>query len=195
MNPNQAGELFSNLKNRDLQNVDLIVSDDHKGLVSAIQKHFQDASWQRCQTHFSRNDLDVTPKKLQPEIKELLRQMYNATNIENARSIRDQIIELYEEKAPKAIAVLESGFDDVMAVICLPLKYRKRLRTTNGIERLNEEIRRRERAIRIFANADSAIRLIGALLIEQDEKWSTGRKYFEMDDYYIFLKEQNAIQN
>lgn len=189
------GELFSNLKNRGLQNVDLVVSDDHKGLVSAIQKHFQDASWQRCQTHFSRNVLDATPKKLQPEIKELLRQMYDATNIENARSIRDQIIELYEEKAPKAIAVLESGFDDVMAVICLPLKYRKRLRTTNSIERLNEEIRRRERVIRIFPNADSAIRLIGALLIEQDEKWSTGRKYFEMDDYYVFLKEQTSDQN
>lgn len=189
------GELFSNLKNRGLQNVDLVVSDDHKGLVSAIQKHFQDASWQRCQTHFSRNVLDATPKKLQPEIKELLRQMYDATNIENARSIRDQIIELYEEKAPKAIAILESGFDDVMAVICLPLKYRKRLRTTNSIERLNEEIRRRERVIRIFPNADSAIRLIGALLIEQDEKWSTGRKYFEMDDYYVFLKEQTSDQN
>tara|TARA_Y100001933_G_C18937447_1_gene538011 strand:+ start:108 stop:1322 length:1215 start_codon:yes stop_codon:yes gene_type:complete len=189
------GELFSNLKNRGLENVDLVVSDDHKGLVSAIQKHFQDASWQRCQTHFSRNVLDATPKKLQPEIKELLRQMYDATNIENARSIRDQIIELYEEKAPKAIAVLESGFDDVMAVICLPLKYRKRLRTTNSIERLNEEIRRRERVIRIFPNADSAIRLIGALLIEQDEKWSTGRKYFEMDDYYVFLKEQTSDKN
>lgn len=189
------GEFFSNLKNRGLQNVDLVVSDDHKGLVSTIQKHFQDTSWQRCQTHFSRNVLDATPKKLQPEIKELLRQMYDATNIENARSIRDQIIELYEEKAPKAIAVLESGFDDVIAVICLPLKYRKRLRTTNSIERLNEEIRRRERVIRIFPNADSAIRLIGALLIEQDEKWSTGRKYFEMDDYYVFLKEQTSDQN
>lgn len=189
------GEFFSSLKERGLENVDLVVSDDHKGLVAAIEKHFQGASWQRCQTHFSRNVLDATPKKLQSEIKELLRQMYNAINLKNAQVIRDQIIELYEDKAPRAMAILESGFDDVMAVICLPLKYRKRLRTTNSIERLNEEIRRRERVIRIFPNAESAIRLIGALLIEQDEKWSTGRKYFEMDEYYAFLNQQNAVQD
>lgn len=78
---------------------------------------------------------------------------------------------------------------DVMAVMGLPLKYRKRLRTTNSIERLNEEIRRRERIIRIFPNVESVMRLIGALLIEQDEKWSTGRKYFDMSDYYHFINE------
>jgi len=97
-----------------------------------------------------------------------------------------------ETRAPKAIVVLESGFDDVMAVMSLPVKYRKRLRTTNSIERLNEEIRRRERVIRIFPNVESVIRLIGALLIEQDEKWSTGRKYFDMSEYYHFINDYKS---
>ena len=105
-------------------------------------------------------------------------------DLESARKIRDHIIQTYEVKAPKATALLDEAFDDITAVLALPLKYRKRLRTTNGVERLNEEIRRRERVIRIFPNAASVIRLMGALLIEQDEKWQTGRKYLDMQLYY-----------
>ena len=87
------------------------------------------------------------------------------------------------------VALIESTFDDITAIIALPEKYRKRLRTTNSIERMNEEIRRRERVIRIFPNKDSAIRLIGAMLIEQHEKWAGGHKYFDMDEYYRFISE------
>ena len=79
-----------------------------------------------------------------------------------------------------------------MAVMNLPLKYRKRLGTINSIERLNEEIRRRERVIRIFPNVESVVRLIGALLIEQDEKWSTGKKYFDMSEYYHFIHDYKS---
>jgi len=185
-------EFFTSLKKRGLEHVDLAVSDNHKGLVKAVRKCFQNTSWQRCQTHFSRNVLDKTPKKLQPKLKELLKVMYDAPDIESARTICNRIITEFEDKASKAIDVLETGFDDVMAGMSLPLKYRRRLRTTNSIERLNEEIRRRERVIRIFPNVDSVIRLIGALLIEQDEKWSTGRKYFDMSDYYQFINDQKT---
>jgi putative transposase len=178
------GELFSSLKDRGLKNVDLVTSDDHKGLVNAIRRHFQGTSWQRCQTHFSRNMLDHTPKALQPEVKEELRRLYESVDLESARKVRDQIIKTYESKAPKATALLDEAFDDITAVLALPLKYRKRLRTTNGVERLNQEIRRRERVIRIFPNAASVIRLMGALLMEHDEKWQTGRKYFDMALYY-----------
>jgi len=178
------GELFSSLKDRGLKNVDLVTSDDHKGLVNAIRRHFQGTSWQRCQTHFSRNMLDHTPKALQPEVKEELRRLYESVDLESARKVRDQIIKTYESKAPKATALLDEAFDDITAVLALPLKYRKRLRTTNGVERLNQEIRRRERVIRIFPNSASVIRLMGALLMEHDEKWQTGRKYFDMALYY-----------
>ena len=184
-------EFFESLKERGLQDVRLVTSDNHKGLVNAIKKHFQGASWQRCQTHFSRNILDKTPKSLQPEIKEDLRQLYEAIDLESARKVRDQIIAKYETKAPKAVSLLDEAFDDITAVLILPLKYRKRLRTTNGAERLNQEIRRRERVIRIFPNEASVLRLLGALLMEQDEKWQTGRKYFEMDLYYQTIKQDS----
>jgi putative transposase len=186
------GEFFSSLKERRLKNVDLVTSDDHKGLVKAVRRHFQGAGWQRCQTHFSKNILDHTPKALQPEIKEELRRLYEAVDLESARNIRDRIIQNYEAKAPKATAILDEAFDDITAVLALPLRYRKRLRTTNSVERLNQEIRRRERVIRIFPNASSAIRLMGALLMEQHEKWQTGHKYFNMQLYYQMRKENDS---
>lgn len=182
------GELFSSLKDRGLEDVHLITSDDHKGLVKAAKRHFQGATWQRCQTHFSRNMLDHTPKALQPEIKEDLRQLYEAVDLDSAKKTRDQIIDKYETKAPKATKLLDKAFDDIIAVLSVPLKYRRKLRTTNGVERLNQEIRRRERVIRIFPNESSVIRLMGALLIEQDEKWQAGRRYFDMDLYYQTVK-------
>jgi putative transposase len=181
---NSWGEFFGSLKERGLKDVRLVTSDNHKGLVNAVRKHFQGASWQRCQTHFSRNMLDHAPKALQPEIKEDLRRLYESVDLESARKARDQIIAKYEARAPKATNLLDEAFDDITAVLALPLRYRKRLRTTNGVERLNEEIRRRERVIRIFPNEASVIRLMGTLLMEQDEKWQTGRKYFDMELYY-----------
>ncbi len=186
------GAFFNSLKERGLKDVRLVTSDNHKGLVNAVRKHFQGASWQRCQTHFSKNVIDSTPKSLQPEIKEDLRNLYDAIDIESARKYRDLMFAKYEAKAPKAVAILDEGFDDVTAVLSLPLYYRKRLRTTNGVERLNQEIRRRERVIRIFPNEASVIRLMGALLMEQDEKWQTGRKYLDMALYY---REQDETAN
>ncbi|MGI6527443.1 MAG: IS256 family transposase [Caldicoprobacterales bacterium] len=182
------GEFFLSLKERGLKDVHLITSDNHKGLVNAVRRHFQGATWQRCQTHFSRNMLDNAPKALQSEIKEDLRKLYEAVDLDSARKVKDQIIDKYETKAPKAATLLDETFDDITAVLAIPLKYRKRLRTTNGVERLNQEVRRRERVIRIFPNEASVIRLLGALLMEQDEKWQTGRKYFDMDLYYQAMK-------
>jgi putative transposase len=186
------GTFFNSLKERGLKDVRLVTSDNHKGLVNAVKKHFQGASWQRCQTHFSRNIIDHTPKSLQSEIKEDIKNLYAAVDLESARKYRDVIFTKYETKAPKAVAILDEGFDDITAVLSLPLYYRKRLRTTNGVERLNQEIRRRERVIRIFPNEASVIRLMGALLMEQDEKWQTGRKYLDMALYY---REQGETAN
>ncbi|MCD6200124.1 MAG: IS256 family transposase [Deltaproteobacteria bacterium] len=175
--------LFKSLKLRGLKKVDLIVSDNHSGLVQAVRKNFQRTLWQRCQTHFSRNILDATPKRLQPEIKLWLKSLYDAVSLEKAFEIKEEMFDLFGKRAPKAIALLDKGFDDITSVFNLPVEFRKRLRTSNSIERLNEEIRRRERVIRIFPNEQSIIRLLGALLIEQHEKWSTGKKYFDMAEY------------
>jgi len=183
-------EFFGWLKSRGLRGVDLIVSDDHGGLVRAIRRNFQGVTWQRCQTHFLRNILDATPKALQDEVHSRVRAILDAPDHDTARLLLNQVLEAYETKAPKAMAVLEAGFEDATAVLLLPEKYRKRLRTTNALERLNEEIRRRERVIRIFPNRESAIRLIGALLMEIDEKWASGRKYLDMGEYLEWRESQ-----
>ena len=183
-------EFFSWLKQRGLRGVDLITSDDHGGLVRAIRQHFQGVTWQRCQTHFMRNVLDATPKALKDEVKARVRAILDAPDVETARILLFQTIEAYEEKAAKAMSVLEAGFDDATAVLAFPERYRRRLRTTNSVERLNAEIRRRERVIRIFPNRDSVVRLMGALLMEVDEKWSSGRKYLDMSEYHAWRRSQ-----
>lgn len=119
--------------------------------------------------------LDASPKALKDEIHTHVRAILEAPNPEAARLLLQQTLAAYEDKAAKAMRILEAGFDDVTAVLSLPEKYRKRLRTTNSVERLNEEVRRRERVIRIFTNRESVIRLIGALLMEQDKKWAPAR--------------------
>jgi transposase-like protein len=91
--------------------------------------------------------------------------------------------------------ILEMGFDDATAVLVLPEKYRRRLRTTNAVERLIEEIRRRERVIRIFPNRESAVRLIGAVLMEIDDKWVAGKKYLDMSEYLQWQQEQKQIND
>jgi len=185
------GVFFSDLKRRGLKDVDIISSDNHKGLVNAIKKHFQGTTWQRCQTHFSRNVLDKTPKKHQPELKNHLRSIYQANDIDEARRLLSVTLNAFERLAPKAMTTLEDGFEDVMAVMNLPEKYRKRLRTTNSIERLNEEVKRRDRVIRIYPNEASVIRLLGSVLIEQDEKWSS-RKYLDKEDYYQYINNHQS---
>lgn len=110
---------FRSLKERGLKNVDVLTSDAHLGLTKAISKCFPGCSWQRCQTHFSRNVLDSTPSKHKTEIHLSLQQMYQADNIEIARRIRDEIMECYAKSAPKAIDILEKRFDEVLTVLSL----------------------------------------------------------------------------
>lgn len=193
-------DLFSWLKSRGLKGVDIITSDSHGGLVNAIRKEFQGAVWQRCQPHFMRNILDASPKALQPEIRAQIRAALDAPDLETARLLLEQTLDGYEAKAEKAMRVLEEGFDDATAVLALPDRYRKRLRTTNSVERMNEEIRRRERVIRIFPNRNSLERLIGALLMEMDDKWTSGKRYLDMAEYMQWrssnkvTKQSNVVQ-
>ncbi len=120
-----------------------------------------------------------------------VRAILEAPDLNTARLLLNQVLSDYADKAPKATHVSEEGFDDVTAVLVLPERYRLRLRTTNSVERLNEEIRRREHVIRIFPNRQSALRLLGALLMEMDEKWATGHRYLDMQDYWEWRKSQS----
>lgn len=177
------GGFFAGLRDRGLSGVDLLVSDAHEGLVKAIREHFPGCAWQRCQAHFLRNLVDAAPKKQQKGLASELREMFTAPNRKMAQEKRDEILAAYGEVAEKAMEKLEDGFEDAMAVMALPKKYRVSLRTSNIIERENREIRRREKVIGIFPNTDSAVRLIGAVLMDDHNEWSMQQKLFDLDEY------------
>jgi len=177
-------DFLIHLKDRGLSGTDLFISDDHQGLTKAIQETYPDVSWQRCQVHFRKNIMDKVPKKYQVAIGEALKEMFNCENIKSARQKRNEILSEYESVCEDAMETLDSGFEDAMAVMVLPWKYRKILRTTNLLERENEEIRRRERVIRIFPNKESVVRLMGSILIDHHEKWLGGSRLLSMAKYY-----------
>jgi transposase-like protein len=178
------------LKRRGLSGVEaqkflrIATSDAHDGLRGALESAFPGLIWQRCQAHFRRNVIDRTPATLRDRMHEILDQVLGAGSPERAREAVEAACDELEGKADQALEVLEAGFEDATAVLTLPAKYRRRLRTTNMIERFIEEIRRRETVIRIFPNLVSARRLIGALCAEQHEEWSTGRRYLIMDAFF-----------
>lgn len=187
-------EMFRWLKNRGLKGVFFIVSDQHAGLVEAARKHFQGATWQRCQVHLMRNILGSCSIRHRKDVADKAKLVLQAPDMTEARRRLNEFVEQFEKSAPKAVACLEDAFEDAMAVMALPDKYRKRLRTTNMQERLNEEIRRREKVIRIFPNDDSACRLIGALLAETNEQWQT-RRYLDMDEFNEWLVDREQAQS
>jgi transposase-like protein len=183
---------FTWLKRRGLSGVDLVVSDAHPGLVAAVQRHFQGCTWQRWKTHLAGDVLEATPKSLRQGLHEHLRAPFEAPELPTARVLLQQLLETYTRRAPKAMATLETGFDDATAVLTLPEPNRRRLRTSNTMERLDEEVRRRKRVIRIFPNRESAIRLLGAVLLKRHEQWTTGHRSFDMATYWQGRQEHQA---
>ena len=188
MNVNHAeskegwGKFFESLKSRGLQSPRLVISDAHEGLKNAIQEAFIGTSWQRCTVHFKRNIFKKLPKKNTSEAKEFIKRIFNAQTAEEARELKDKFMKTYENqvKYEKGMAILEEGFEDAIQFMNEPISYHKQLRTTNNLERLNSEIRRRERVVRIFPNTQSAFRLIGSVLMDIEEKMDTGnRKYLK----------------
>lgn len=188
-------ELFQRLKKRGLKGLDLMVSDNHGGLVSALKRQFQGVAWQRCQVHFIRNILGHSPRHLRAEIAEQLRLIFQAENKATARKLANSLLKEFASRAERAMNCLESGLEDALSVLAFPQHYHKRLRTTNLAERMNEEIRRRQRVIRVFPNNTSALRLIGALLAEKYDEWQQACRYFDMTDYWEFKKEQQEKEN
>lgn len=183
---NSWSEFFSSLKDRNLKELNLVVSDGHKGLVKAVQKYFQGVQWQRCQAHFMRNILDKTPKKDREKVEKDVNTIFNASSIKMARMILKEMKDNYSHLLDSALKILENGFEDALAILNFPLFYHKKLRTSNHIERLNREIRRRESVIGIFHGVDSVTRIIGSVLIDLNEKWMINRVHINMDEYNNF---------
>lgn len=139
----------------------MVISDAHKGLVKAIKETFVNVIWQRCQVHLLRNILSKAPKKNTKEFRTDIKALFNIQDINIARKMKDEIFFKYEneKKFQNSLNTLDEGFEDACAYLANDVIH-SRLRTTNCLERLNEEVRRREKVIRIFPNEDSAIKLI-----------------------------------
>ncbi|WP_066127265.1 IS256 family transposase [Globicatella sanguinis] len=173
---------FNYLKERGLNGLKMVISDAHTGLVKVIKENFLNVSWQRCQVHFLRNILAKIPKKETREFKEDIKALFRIQDIKIARIVKNELFKKYEgeKKYQASLAILDEGFEDAFTYLNESVVH-PRLKSTNCLERLNEEIRRRERVIRIFPNVESAYRLIGAMLIDQDEEWLTAdRIYIQM---------------
>lgn len=173
---------FEYLKQKGLKGIKMVISDAHKGLVKSIKESFINASWQRCQVHFLRNILSKIPKKDTKEFREDIKSLFRIQDIKIARTVKEELFKKYEEKKKyqNSLNVLDEGFEDAFTYLNNE-EIHTRLKSTNCVERLNEEIRRREKVIRIFPNTESAYRLIGAILMDIDEEWlSSGRIYIKM---------------
>lgn len=180
------GAVFAELKQRGLQGVRYVVSDDHAGLVKAIGRHFQGTVWQRCQVHFVRNALSLCGVTQKPMVLSLLRSVTEAPTRDAACTALKTAIAELEKKAPKTALLLEEHGEEILGVYALPEAHRKRMRTTNMLERQNQELKRRTRVVRVFPNGPSCLRLVSALLIETSQEW--------MERLYLRMEEQTEDQ-
>lgn len=180
-NETNWSNFFRSLKQRGLSGVLLVISDNHLGLKKAIRKEFPGSSWQRCQAHFIRNAVDLANKKDKQDIKKIMNDVFNAPNYQEAKKRLSKFIEEIQTKNQRLAQMLDDAAEDVLTCFHFPAAHRKRIRTTNMVERLNQEIKRRTRVVRIFPNSDACLRLITACCIEMSENWVTGRKYLDME--------------
>jgi transposase-like protein len=175
------GAVFSELKQRGLRGVRYVVSDDHASMVKAIGRHFQHVVWQRCQVHFVRNALSLCGVQQRPLVLRLMKTITESPAKDAARAAIEQAIRELEKPAPKVARLLEERGEEILGVYALPEAHRKRMRTTNLLERQNQELKRRTRVVRVFPNEQSCLRLVCALLMETNQEWME-RLYLRMDD-------------
>lgn len=176
-------DFLSGLKKRGLKGLLMITSDAHEGIRDAMNKVFPSVPWQRCQFHFSKNIADKAPKKYQTGIRAELNEMFNCQSLEDARNVRDRILDDYRDVAESAMNCLEEGFESAMTIMALPKHLRRYYRTSNHIERLNKELKRRSKVIGIFPNEDSLLRLMGSVLIEQNDLLQVKKAIFSPKTY------------
>ena len=176
-------QMFRSQKRRGLKGVELVVSDDHEGLKAALARHFQGASHQRCQVHYARNLLGMVGAKKRKELGADLRAIFAAPAREQALRIASSVANKWRERGHEKVAEhLEEHVEECLSCLSFPESHRRRIRTTNGQERLNQEIKRRTRVVRIFPNREACLRLVTALCVEQSEEWVTGRRYLDMEE-------------
>ena len=192
--PNESSTTWTDflmeLKKRGLTGLLMITSDAHEGILNAIGKVFPTVPWQRCQFHFIKNITDKAPKKYQAGLRAELQEMFNCKSIAEARKVRDRIVEDYRDVAESSVNCLDEGFESSMTVMLLPVGLRKYYRTSNHIERLNKELKRRSKVIGVFPNEGSVLRLIGSVLIELHDAMLIGKAVFSQDSLSALMQSE-----
>lgn len=177
------------LRERGLSGVEFVVSDDHAGLKQAIREVLPEAAWQRCYVHFLRNALDYVPRKVDDDCLRELRWLYDRRDLAEARRDLAAWLAKWQPKYAKLCGWVEEHIEETLTFYRLPRQHHKHLKSTNLLERLNEEIKRRTHVVRIFPNAESCLRLVRALAVEMHENWLEAHRYLNMDDLREHKKE------
>ena len=174
-------EFLLGLRTRGLTGVELVVTDDHAGLRASIAEVLPEAAWQRCYVHFLRNCLDHLPRKGDDDCLRELRWIYERRNLGEARNDLAAWITKWESRYAKLVAWVEENIEETLTFYRLPAQHHKHLKSTNMLERLNEELKRRTHVVRIFPNGASCLRLVRALAVETHENWIEATRYLNMD--------------
>ncbi|MER9301092.1 IS256 family transposase [Mesorhizobium sp. M0621] len=182
-------EFLTGLKNRGLAGVEFVVSDDHPGLRAAIREVLPEAVWQRCYVHFLRNALDYVPRKVDDDCLMELRWFYDRRDLAEVKRDLAQWIAKWQAKYPKLVNWVEDNIEETLSFYRLPLAHHKHMKSTNMLERLNQEIKRRTLVVRIFPNPRSCLRLVRALAVEIHENWLEATRYLNMDHLREHKKE------
>jgi putative transposase len=182
-------EFLLRLRERGLSGVEFVVSDDHAGLRQAIVEVLPEAAWQRCYVHFLRNALDYVPRKVDDDCLRELRWLYDRRDVAEARRDLAAWLAKWQTIYPKLCGWVEEHIEETLTFYRLPRQHHKHLKSTNLLERLNEEIKRRTHVVRIFPNAASCLRLVRALAVEMHENWLEAHRYLNMDDLREHKKE------
>jgi putative transposase len=178
------------LKERGLHGVEFVVADDHAGLRAALREVLAEAAYQRCYVHFLRNALDHVPRKVDDDCLQELRWIYDRRDLAEARRDLAAWLGRWQAKYPKLTGWAEEHIEETLTFYRLPRQHHKHLKSTNMLERLNEEIKRRTHVVRIFPNAESCLRLVRALAVEAHENWLEQHRYLNMEDLREHKKEQ-----
>lgn len=182
-------QMFQKLKLRGMTGTKLVISDANIGLVSAIRESFPGASWQRCKVHFMRNIIVHVTHKEKKAFAGMLKDIWTASTADAARKRADELIDKYQRRFPDAIAILENGLEDSLAYYAFEKLDFRKISSTNMLERLNREIRKRSKVVGMFPNPDSYLRLITTYLMEYTEDWSVSRAYMNPENVEEFMIE------
>ena len=175
-------DFLRGLKARGLDGVKLVVSDAHTGLKAAIRRVFE-ATWQRCRVHWMRNALAHVQKGQHTMVAAAIRQAFNQPDRQTAGETWRHVADQLRKRWPKLAALMDEAEEDVLAYMAFPRQHRTKLHSTNPIERLNKEVKRRADVVGIFPNEDSITRLIGAVLFEQNDEWQTQHRYMQVEAF------------